>query len=170
MKYTNDYCPTLHAFVGESLIDVMKRASDASCKHHSPIMVHFEDGVAVPADTKFYDACFMGLEQTQGAYNPEERMKEVSLLRSRNVPFSRDMKFQTAFYMKEIISQNPEKAQNFSEQDLADAYPILSKTEVPEYKACFNIVEKELAERFPQRLEKLKEPTKFIPNNDGLSL
>lgn len=161
MSCIADNCPKVE---GNELFEVIRKAGKISCDSHTPVYTDFGRGFAIPADTKFYDACFMVLEQTDNE-NPASRLQEAEHIRQTlpDIKFGKDVSIRLAFYMHRIIGQNPEQAQNFSEAALADAYPILLRMETPENRTALPIVEHELQERFPEKMQELQQ------TNSGLS-
>ena len=162
MSCITDNCPKVD---GKGLFDMVSKASEISCHGHTPVYVECGAGFAIPADTKFYDACFMALQQTD-IYDPEDRLAEAEHIHKAapGVKLPKDTEIRIAYYLNEVISKNPERAMNVSAEVLAEAYPILRQMEVSENKVALPAVEKELQQRFPEKWQDLQRKNPVLSN------
>ena len=170
MKCVNEGCPTIHVQPGRGLSDVLRDVCNITCKTHMSVITDFQGGFVIPADTGYYDAFFMAMEQTNKD-SPQARLDEARMIKEAvpDFKFDEDLKMSLAYYRAEVLKENPKNVEQFTEEDVVDTYDVLSKMKNTDYKATLLVLKKELHNKYPNAFQKLEQKTQNSNNPGGIT-
>ena len=166
MQCVKNGCPNIQVQPGRSLSDVLKDVCSITSKANMPVTTDFHGGFVIPAGTEYHDAYFMALEQTDTC-SPQDRLAEAQMIKqvAPNFEFDEDLKLSLAYYRHEVLKENPQNINQFTEEDVLDTFKILNKMKNDEYKVTLPLLEKELQTKYPQTYtalqQKEQQPTQY---------
>ena len=170
MKCREEGCPTIHVKPCENLSKVLKDVCNITCNAHLPVVTDFQNGFVIPADTDYYDAYFMAIEQTDDS-SAYDRLDEARMIKKAipNFKFDEELKINLAYYRSLVLKENPQNIEQFTQEDLLETYSILSKMKNADNRIALPILEKELQSKYPDMLKDLQQKEQSLNRYDGIT-